>query len=211
MKKRLLSLLFATQVLFANRVDAPGLVKTHQLTYLKNPSIKLYPQEAIYRTDEIKRWEQDVKDFQNYKTTSFERDSPIRLLARMLLGEAAGCSQVEKVAIAYTAINRTKWNNQSLEEVILAPRQYSCFNPGTDSNIFLKNPLRYDKTEFLECLTLAEDILQGEYKDPTNGATHYYDPKGVKEIPYWAKSLKKIGRLQIDKNKWTHHIFFKGR
>jgi len=141
----------------------------------------------------------------DYKTSDFYQDSDKVLLARMLLGEAENCSKQEKIAVAYTAINRVndnqKWNGEKLKEVILKPYQYSCFNKNLNNK--LKDPLNYNSKEFLGCLELAEEILAGEYKDPTEGATHYYNPKLVKE-PEWTKKAEKIGKIEN-----SRHVFYK--
>lgn len=141
----------------------------------------------------------------NYNTSDFSQDSEKVLLARMLLGEVEDCSKQEIIAVAYTAINRIndnkKWNGENLKEVILKPYQYSCFNEAFNKK--LKNPLNYNKKEFLRCLKLSEEILSGKYKDPTNGATHYYNPSTVKE-PFWAKKTEKIGKI-----KNSRHLFYK--
>jgi len=148
-----------------------------------------------------------IKVETNYQTRDFNSDPTYILLARMLLGEAEGCSKIEKIAIAYTAINRAndgkKWNGETLRESILMPRQYSCFNKDSKKSRVLQNPLRYNAQEFLSCLKLSREILGNKYSDPTNGATHYYNPKLVK-TPYWAKKLIKIGKI-----KDSHHIFYK--
>lgn len=146
----------------------------------------------------------------DYKTNDFRKDSDEVLLARMLLGEAESCSQIEKIAIAYTALNRASdnkdWNGRTLQEAILKPRQYSAFN--SDRNAKLKNPLAYNKKEFLDCLQIAKEILAGKYQDPTNGATYYLNPNhpdlAGKTLPTWTKNMIKIGRIQN-----SYHIFFK--
>jgi spore germination cell wall hydrolase CwlJ-like protein len=146
----------------------------------------------------------------NYITNDFYKDSDDILLARMLLGEAQGCSPIEKICVAYTAINRMNdgknWNGTTLQEVILKPYQYSAFN--SDRNSKLKNPLAYDSKEFLRCLKLSKEILAGKSIDFTGGATHYLNPnhpdlKG-KPLPEWANRLEKIGRIQN-----SYHVFFK--
>lgn len=140
-----------------------------------------------------------------YKVSDFNEDPDQVLLARMLLGEAEDCSKIEKIAVAYTAINRAKdnkkWNGKNLKEVILKPYQYSCFNK--EYNQSLKDPMRYNEKEFISCLNLAEEILNGKYKDPTGGATYYYNPSKIKK-PNWAKKLKRIGRI-----KNSYHVFYK--
>ncbi len=145
-----------------------------------------------------------------YKTDDFYKDTDEMLLARMLLGETEDCSEIEKIAVAYTAINRTndgkKWNGETLQEVILKPYQYSAFNENLNAK--LKNPMTYNLNEFEICLELAKEILAGKYSDPTKGATHYLNPnhpdlKG-KPLPSWTNSMEKIGRIEN-----SYHVFYK--
>jgi hypothetical protein len=138
----------------------------------------------------------------DYKTDDFYNDPIEILLARMLLGEAEGCSTIEKIAVAYTAINRAndskRWNGRTLQEAILAYRQYSAFNE--EFNEKLKDPLAYNAQEFENCLHLAKEILAGKYEDPTNGATHYLNPNHPtlrgKPLPKWTIELEEIGQVQ---------------
>ena len=150
-----------------------------------------------------------IKDTTDYKTSDFYQDSDEVLLARMLLGECEGCSPEEKIAVAYTSINRIndnkKWNGETLKEVILKPYQYSAFNEGINGK--LKDPLRYNSEEFLKCLKLSEEILAGKYQDPL-GATHYLNPnhpnlKG-RPLPKWIEKLESLGRIEDG-----FHMFYK--
>jgi len=181
----------------------------HMLEELKYSTKKM--QSAIFPTIKFpERKIQESKQQTDYTTSDFYQDSEEILLARMLLGEAEGCSKEEKIAVAYTAINRIddnkKWNGETLKEVILKPYQYSCFN--TNLNNKLKNPLTYNSKEFLKCLNLSEEILSNKYKDPTNGATHYYNPNHptMEKEPEWSKNIEKIGSINN-----SIHVFFKER
>lgn len=141
-----------------------------------------------------------------YKTDDFSKDSEEVLLARMLFGEAENCSDLEKVAIAYTAINRVndgkKWNGETIKEVILKPKQYSCFNEKDPNKNKLKDPETYGPKTFLHCLKISRNVLAGKYNDPTNGATHYHT-LAVK--PRWNyKKMITIGRINSSK-----HIFYR--
>jgi N-acetylmuramoyl-L-alanine amidase len=167
----------------------------------------LLPEESKKR---MKEQAKKVDDYFNYRTDDFNKDSDERILARLILGEAEGCSKIEKIAVAYTALNRKKIREMQLKGVILEPMQYSCFNNGTESGIFLKDPLGYNRNEFLEDIRLAGDILGGKYKDPTNGADYYYQPNLVKEPSYW-KNLIKIGKINVGKGKKSIHIFGKSK
>ncbi len=204
MTKKLLSLTAAVLgFLSLSFNDLP--IKREEPKYILEARAKygsLIKEAPFCQTEEMKQLEKKLYQLSNYEVSNFSEDSDKNLLARLILGEAADCSEIEKIAVAYSAINRAK-RGKSLKEVILEPYQYSCFNEGSDSSKFLKNPMAYDSKEFIECLNLARDILSGKYSDPTGGATHYFNPKIVK-TPSWAKNLKKIGRI-----KNSYHIFYK--
>ncbi|MDD5192483.1 MAG: cell wall hydrolase [Candidatus Nanoarchaeia archaeon] len=122
----------------------------------------------------------------DYKTRDFSKDSDKVLLARMLYGEARNCPREEKIEIAYTAINRAndgkKWNGETIKEAILKPWQYSCFNKDDVNYEKLKNPKR---KIFEECLKIANEVLDGKYKELNRGQTHYHT-RAVH--PSWADS-----------------------
>lgn len=135
----------------------------------------------------------------------FAEDDDRVLLARMLYGEARNCSDEEKVAIAFSAINRVNdgksWNGRTLREVILCPKQYSCFNPDDKNFQKVTHPYRDDILAWNRCLNLSYDILNRKYSDPTRGATHYHTSA---VHPKWAKSKKMIslGRLGNSRHKF---------
>ena len=170
----------------------------------------------------------------DYKTNNFLKDSDKTLLARMIFGEARWCYKLEKIAVAYSAITRSrKWRRfdkkrklrkMTLREVILQPKQYSCFNKKLYDkkkkkwvpNLNLervRNPMRYYPNLFEKCLEVSGDILNGRYGDPTGGATNYYNPKLV-EKPDWAKRAKRIGKIKVGIDKkgkpvYSAHVFCK--
>jgi spore germination cell wall hydrolase CwlJ-like protein len=204
-KKSNLAIALASGILLSSWNHNPVKIETYPK--IENPIIREEEILSVISTSEMKKLENKIIDLANYRTSDFHEDNDRILLARMITGEADECSDIEKISVAYTALNRTKWG-KSLKEVILQPRAYSCFNPEFDSSIFLKNPLKYNKTEFLECLKLSEEILAGKYKDPTNGATFYYNPDLVKKPDSW-KDLREIGKIKVGKGKLSHHIFYK--
>ena len=126
----------------------------------------------------------------------------------MLFGEARGQSDEEKAAVAYTAINRIndgkKWNGTTLKGVILCPKQYSCFNSNDPNRRLLENPGAHDSQSYGACLRVARNVLEGRVADPTNGATHYFNPRVCQ--PKWASSPKmtRIGRVN-----GSAHEFYK--
>ena len=135
----------------------------------------------------------------SYKTNdgSFSGDSDKVLLARMIYGEARSESRSERVAIAYTVLNRIgdgkKWNGETVQDVILTPSQYACFNLGNPNREKLMNPEHkdYSPKEWNGCLDIAGGVLSGKFSDPTNGATNYFTDK----TPKWAKNMESTGRV----------------
>jgi len=126
---------------------------------------------------------------------------PLMLLyAALVFGEARGEPYEAKVAVAWVVRNRFikgGWFGKDLRSVILKPWQFSCFNQGDPNREKLKNPLFYEPFNvWAECYEIAEKVHQGEVKDPTEGATHYFDEAIKRKPPSWAKKLKfkkKIG------------------
>src|SRR3989344_3557096 len=120
----------------------------------------LSPYQA--RADESSKLNKDKISY-IARDSDFSQDSDETLLARMLFGEARSCSLQEKIHIAYTAINRTrdgkKWNGENLREVILCPKQYSCFNDGDPNLPKLRDPLKCDKEQWKECLQVASFVI----------------------------------------------------
>ena len=151
------------------------------------------------------------KKTRRYKTENLRNDTDDILLARMIFGEARDCADQEKIAVAYTAINRIddgkRQNGTTLKEVLLAPDQYSCFNRRDKNRTKLMDPDKYGKKEFEHCLLLARVLMAKKYKDPTNGATHYH---AAYARPLWSlsPSMKKIGRIETPEGK-SAHIFYR--
>ncbi len=123
---------------------------------------------------------------------NFANDSDEVLLARLLYGEARGASREVKYAIANVVLNRAErpcWWGRNLREVILAPRQFSCFNPDDVNRHKLADPLRYERREvWQECYAVAHEVLSTERRDTTRGATHYFDSSIA--TPRWARNLQ---------------------
>ena len=143
----------------------------------------------------------------SYKTNDFSKDDKYTLMARLMLGETEGETKQEKTLIGYAVMNRVKqqtWYGKTINEVILKPAQYSCFNKGNPNLKKMQDPMRYARKEFLECLDVAKGVIDGTYEDKTQGADHFYNPKLCK--PKWASKMNKIGYINGSK-----HIFLKAR
>jgi len=119
-----------------------------------------------------------------------------KLLAICLYGEARGEKIGGKVAVASVIMNRVKkggWFGDTLQKVILKPKQFSCFNDNDPNRITLvmiaQNWDYYlNKYKALQdCYYVAEKIIDGDLKDSVSGATHY---KTIKCHAAWAEKMK---------------------
>lgn len=132
----------------------------------------------------------------------------IQCLATMVYGEARGEKKTGQVAVAYSALNRTK-GKKSLCEVVLAPKQYSVFNnnptlraaaQSLQLDPMQKNPI--DKNSWQRAQHIADIVFRRKVSDPTNGSTHYVAYKSLKRIPYWTTVYHKTVEI-------GNHTFFK--
>ena len=139
-----------------------------------------------------------------------DANNEIYCMAQNIYFEAGNQPLAGKVAVAQVVINRTKHMNYPSDicGVIyqakwrenwrgnMVPMLYQCqFSWFCDG----KSDDPEDSKTWVQCLTLARNILQGAYGDITEGATHYHS---VYVNPYWADSLNETVVI-------NEHIFYK--
>lgn len=109
----------------------------------------------------------------------------LAFLALTAWREALGESSEGRRAVMHVILNRVKakaWPNDAFQ-VCTQPFQFSCYN--ANDPIVGKFPRSRNEREYtiwLECLELAAN----PGPDPTQGATHYYNPYTVGIKPAWA-------------------------
>jgi len=89
--------------------------------------------------------------------------------------------------------------------VVLAPQQFSCWNPGTDVNHqrLMQISERVVRGEspseaaWMECAWVAVGIIEHRLRDRTHGATHYLtaDLYRSPNAPLWSKRLDLMAEL----------------
>lgn len=124
-----------------------------------------------------------------FQASGYDRDIAIKTM----LGEAANQGDLGLAAVAHVITNRVadpRWP-KSIAAVALEKKQFSVWNDGAVPNYGPGNPM-YEKAG-----VIFDAVVSGKHVDPTNGATHYYSPKGMEllvasgkqgnVIPGWAK------------------------
>ena len=99
----------------------------------------------------------------------------ILCLSAIMFGEARGESDMGKVAVAYTAINRKADPSypKNICQIMTQPAQYQFLDYGMPT-----------QTQVAYLMPLAKAILEGKVDDPTRGAKWFHTRKTK---PIWAK------------------------
>lgn len=113
------------------------------------------------------------------------------LLALLIDREAANQHLEGQIAVANVVMNRVahpQWSS-NVDEVMMQPLQFSCFNQGVPYGILV--PDRFH--------VIAEGAIRGWLVDVTDGATHYHADY---YSPEWIERLERIKQI-------GSHIFYK--
>lgn len=115
--------------------------------------------------------------------------------------EARGESPEGQKAVVKVILNRSKSKKSPISKIVLARKQFSCYNEGLESPTLWIRELETFRKLLLTCQEGYDEWLGG---DALGGATHYYALKGMlnKTPPYWASSMKVITEI-------NNHIFLK--
>lgn len=128
--------------------------------------------------------------------------SEVELLAHLIWAEAGGEKVLGKLAVAHVVMNRVKAMSHyggTIQEVILKPGQFSCFN-GSDRSPSQVLKFSPSDREFAFCRAIAELASRGHLKDdPTGGATHFHR---VDAKPPWASRLTLLRQI-------GNHVFYR--
>lgn len=130
----------------------------------------------------------------------------IDILTRTLYGEARGeyaqNGPASLIAVANVIMNRFKKKKkygQTITEVCLKPRQFSCWNQKDPNRpLLFQEDLESDPL-FKICREIALNVLKGLWPDITRGSDHYHT---LSCTPSWAR----IGKIKL---RLGRHIFYK--
>jgi spore germination cell wall hydrolase CwlJ-like protein len=144
--------------------------------------IKQKPDWVLSTVKEKPDW-----DLSRVKHTKY--DKYVKCLAQNIYHEARGDSTKGQIAVAQVVINRTK-NDAYPSDVCSVVWDKAQFSWTLDKSLWkITDQKSYEKAK-----KVASEVLSGEHKDITNGATHYYEPTLVD--PEWSDhgvNKKKIG------------------
>lgn len=119
----------------------------------------------------------------------------IYCLSKAVYHEARGETLNGQAAVAHVVLNRAKSNKypSNICSVVYQEKQFTDIQ---------KAKPNYASNAWKKAVEVAAFSTVGFVDDPTNGATHYYNPDKVKKNPKWASKMKRLLRI-------GGHVFFK--
>jgi len=123
--------------------------------------------------------------------------SELELLTGLIYGEARSESWSGKAGVGITVATRAKhpgfWDwGRNFREIILKPRQFSCFNQSDPNLGALMVAKRIKNATWQECAMIAEQVYLGHIKNFMGEPTHYH---ALSCNPEWVKDLKVLGTI----------------
>lgn len=125
----------------------------------------------------------------------------IDLLARTAWGEARGEGAEGMKAVVNVIMNRVNrggWYGSTVSDVVLKPKQFSCWNESDINYNATKNVTEEDADFYWLKNVIAPKALAGNLPDNTGGATHYH---AAYITPAWASTLTQTAKI-------GNHIFY---
>jgi hypothetical protein len=118
-------------------------------------------------------------------------DDDLDILAWTMLGEAGGQGQQGMSDVAHVVLNRLNAGKygSSIQDVALAPKQFSTWNSGDGGND-PKGKYPKSSAEFQRARQIAEQVISGQIPGPP-GRPLDYNADNIS--PYWADSKDQFG------------------
>ena len=109
-------------------------------------------------------------------------------LAKTIYGEARGESIETMLAVGWVIRNRLRLKRygDTYKDVVLQPKQFSCWNKGDSNYGIIKGQIKSRLWEV--CIGVAIVVMQSTEKhNPIPNVRHYYDKSLDSNPPYWAE------------------------
>jgi len=133
--------------------------------------------------------------------TPWPPTDPVTVLACTLWMEARGDGEEGMQAVANVVMNRVNhplWWGKDVVSVCLAPKQFTCWNPGSTQIPLLRDAIVDGDPAYKIALMIAEWAIEGALMDITRGADSYFSIS--MSPPFWARGTEftvQIGRQRF--------------
>ena len=132
-------------------------------------------------------------------TTITLLDTNLLHLAKTIYGEARGESIETMFAVGWVIRNRlqSKRHGKTYKDVVLQPKQFSCWNKGDTNYKKIKVAIKGRLWEV--CIGVAVVVMQlSEKHNPIPEVKHYYDKSLDGNPPFWADEGEYITVYGVD-------------
>lgn len=135
----------------------------------------------------------------------------LTLLTMCLWGEARNQPEAGIIGVAWVIRNRVVDGRygETWKDVMLAPKQFSCFLAGDPNLRKMMEPEQYGTLGIWNrCAAVAEGVYRGDIPSNVGRATHYHSvrkPKAARRWPpLWAGSMRRVAVI-------GDHIFYEAQ
>lgn len=148
--------------------------------------------------------EQKRLDFLNdFSREAYLKDKDAAIMALTLYGESAGQPYEFRKGVANVILNRAEQKGRSIEDVVLQPWQFSCYNKNDPNRVKIRN---ISKENFKKYFNEAKAFMENR-EDNTGRATHYYNARQERNDLIWSRG--KTPTVVIPCNNGTNGYFYR--
>lgn len=129
-----------------------------------------------------------------YLNTEVSHDEDLYCLAHNIYHEARGETVEGQIAVGYVTMNRVKTSSHNWPDTVCGNvfqrKQFSW----TLDRPYINLSRESERRAYVRAVRIASGVLEGKWEDKTEGATHYYAIKGMKDQkePWWAGDYKVV-------------------
>lgn len=109
-----------------------------------------------------------------------------------------------QIQIGYVIMNRVKTKSHGWPDTICGVVYKRKAFSFTLDKPYINLGNSVERAAYIRAIRVAKGVIDGTFEDKTEGATHYFAPKGMKDgkDPWWAKDYEVVAKVE-------DHIFLK--
>lgn len=169
------------------------------------PKIKAPEAKDLERiaANELDKEQKRLGFLNDFSREAYLKDKDAAIMALTLYGESAGQPYEFRKGVANVILNRAEQKGRSIEDVVLQPWQFSCYNKNDPNRVKIRN---ISKENFKKYFNEAKAFMENR-EDNTGRATHYYNARQERNDLIWSRG--KTPAAVIPCNNGTNGYFYR--
>lgn len=167
--------------------------------YFNQKKIDNFQRNIVVETDlEFAQHLADVKQF--YRCSY---DKQCKTMAEAIYFEGRGEKAKGQIAIGQVVKRRSEKTSKTIRQVVYQKNSEGVCQFSYVCDIEKKRIANKitDKKSWNQAIKYADGVILNKYPDYSKGADHYFNPRKVKEQPYWAKKMIQVSSID-------NHVFY---